>query len=138
METRSRVRGHQPIDIKLGSGGMADLEFIAQAIALRSGRDRPELRWKSTDAVFGLAGEAFLTAMERRAAMQAHGLLRRTETFLRLCLGSRSHLLPEEEQLEILARCMGFPDGPRLHQEVTGTMRGVRALFLEFFRKVER
>lgn len=135
METRSRVSGTPLLDIKLGSGGMVDIEFLVQMVQLKLGRTHNAFRRLATPAVLDqLAG---IPGIREQAVSlrSAYSLYRRIETYLRITLEERGTILPDEEKLETLARHMGT-DGGKLHREVASTMTDVRRTFLDLSSRI--
>ena len=131
METRSRTRGGDFADLKLGSGGMADLEFIVQMVQLAFGGTHPELRGERVGAVLkhgwfppGMPGDrAFLAS--------AYAMYRRLELLMRIGLEERGSVFPSGEKLERLARLYDGSSGPALESRVKTAMKRVRLEFLE-------
>lgn len=128
-ESRSRTRGSDMIDIKLGPGGMADIEFIAQMIQMRHGKDRPELRGLKVAELLRHPSHDALPAGEREALTAAYAMFRRVELLMRIGLEDRSSLLPESEKLNLLARLYDGSTGGALSTRVAGTMKRVRGTF---------
>jgi glutamate-ammonia-ligase adenylyltransferase len=136
METRSRFRGAGPIDVKVGPGGMVDVEFIAQMIQLRHGEERKDLRGCRTVEVLQKAGPDLLPAGGGEILTHAYRRYREMEKLLRLTLEQHGMLLPEGEPLETLARCAGAESGQGLVSEITRSMKQVREIFLEMSRRL--
>lgn len=103
--------------IKLGPGGIRELEFLVQALQLVRGGREPELRQRGLlDALAALtaAGHFSPAIAERLGA--AYRFLRRLENRLQMVADQQVHQLPEEP----LARCrlacaLGFADWPALY-----------------------
>jgi len=130
MESRSRFRGKGPPDIKLGPGGMVDIEFLAQMLQLRFGREHTAFRRQDVPGVMALAKDALLTPDEAMTLLSAYRLYRSLENLLRITLEERGSLLPGGDKLEVLARCLDRTDGARLTSRIETTMAHIRALFL--------
>src|SRR5262245_40214188 len=99
-------------DVKLGPGGIREIEFIAQSFQLiRGGRD-PDLQARSTLAVLGtLAAKRLLApdAVDELAA--AYVFLRRLEHRLQYLEDQQTHRLPASEaDRAVIARSMGYAD----------------------------
>jgi glutamate-ammonia-ligase adenylyltransferase len=96
--------------IKLGPGGIREIEFIAQAFQLiRGGRD-PALQVRPTLAVLALlAQKGLLPAAAHEELSEAYVFLRRVEHRLQYLDDAQTHELPEgaEDRL-LVARAMGF------------------------------
>ena len=96
--------------IKLGPGGIREIEFIAQAFQLiRGGRD-PALQIRPTLAVLALlAQKGLLPAAAFEELAEAYRFLRRLEHRLQYLDDAQTHKLPESPEDRLLvARAMGF------------------------------
>jgi glutamate-ammonia-ligase adenylyltransferase len=129
MESRSRVRTASLLDIKLGSGGMVDIEFTAQMLQLRLGQAGGHLGRKTSEILQDPAQE-FIDVEDARWLSEAYRLYRETEKYLRITLEERGMILPEGERLDLLARVMGEADGEELKKTVLSAMRRARELFI--------
>ncbi len=101
-------------DVKLGAGGIRDVELVAQLLQLLHAGKRADLRERSTlRALHKLTLAGLLTDREQRALADNYQFLRRVEHRIQLEHGSQTHALPAEPVgLERLARRLGYPDGP--------------------------
>jgi glutamate-ammonia-ligase adenylyltransferase len=116
---RRRVVEHLPPavaerEIKLGAGGLRDVEFAVQLLQLVHGRGDETLRVAATlPALEALRDGGYVGRDDALSLIDAYTFLRTTEHRLQLRKLKRTHLLPERpEQLAWLARAMGFrPDG---------------------------
>ena len=96
--------------IKLGPGGIREIEFLAQAFQLiRGGRD-PALQIRPTLAVLALlAQKGLLPAAAFEELSEAYVFLRRLEHRLQYLDDAQTHELPEDAGDRLLvARAMGF------------------------------
>jgi len=76
-----------PWDLKLVSGGLLDIEFIAQFLVLAFAHERPQIFNVSTRAVLANAGAEGLLSPERAKALtEAHRLLTDTTQIMRLAV----------------------------------------------------
>ncbi|AHF02617.1 glutamine-synthetase adenylyltransferase [Marichromatium purpuratum 984] len=99
-------------NIKLGPGGIREIEFIGQAFQLvRGGRDA-ELQIRPIREVLALLGERELLPPEAvRELDEGYCFLRRVENRLQAWRDRQTHTLPEDEAArERMARAMGFAD----------------------------
>jgi glutamate-ammonia-ligase adenylyltransferase len=98
------------MNIKLGSGGIRDIEFTVQALQLLSGGNNQSLRQGSTlEALRQLAASRLLKESEGRDLSSAYQFLRTVEDRLQLLHGLQKHSIPESlEERRILARQLGF------------------------------
>ena len=103
------VAGH---DIKLGRGGIRDIEFFAQTQQLIAGGRHPELRTKGTiETLDRLAEGGWITTEAAGELASAYRFLRRIENRLQMIGDQQTHILPSEPQeLTRVARLAGFAD----------------------------
>ncbi len=96
-------------DLKLGRGGLVDVEFCVQLLQLEHGAD-PRVRTPDTrEALDALAAIGALAPAHRQALSEGYDFLRRLEQRIRVLHGDGSHLLEERAAgLTPLARRMGI------------------------------
>ena len=114
MIARELKRKGMEHNIKLGPGGIREIEFIGQSFQLiRGGRD-PELRIPAIQPVLKRLGEKdLLTAVDVAALTSAYRFLRLTENRLQAWQDRQTHVLPDKpEARQRLAQSMGFDDWP--------------------------
>jgi [glutamine synthetase] adenylyltransferase / [glutamine synthetase]-adenylyl-L-tyrosine phosphorylase len=115
---RRRVIEHIPAavgerDIKLGRGGLRDVEFAVQLLQLVHGRGDESLRVAETlPALAALRDGGYVGRDDAVSLIDAYRFLRATEHRLQLRRLRRTHLLPEDpDQLLWLGRALGYrPD----------------------------
>jgi [glutamine synthetase] adenylyltransferase / [glutamine synthetase]-adenylyl-L-tyrosine phosphorylase len=87
MELAKETQGRW--HVKLGRGGLVDIEFLVQALQLVHGAEDPDVRRASTPAALaGLARAGILDTATATTLADHHRFLRRVSTALRL-LGAR-------------------------------------------------
>jgi glutamate-ammonia-ligase adenylyltransferase len=99
-------------NIKLGPGGIREIEFITQALQLiRGGRD-PALQLRATLAALAqLAHAGYLGESTTNELAAAYVFLRRVEHRLQMVADQQTHDLPDEPLAQTcLAFAMGFSD----------------------------
>jgi [glutamine synthetase] adenylyltransferase / [glutamine synthetase]-adenylyl-L-tyrosine phosphorylase len=120
-----------PWSLKLAAGGLLDVEFIAQYLALAFGAEFLSLRRTATAEILAAAGEAGL--LDREAAeflLKALALYSKTTQWLRLTLGEDAD--PRHAAKGVrrrLAAAAGLPDLGFLERELAETRKGVRRIF---------
>ncbi|MFN2488622.1 MAG: bifunctional [glutamine synthetase] adenylyltransferase/[glutamine synthetase]-adenylyl-L-tyrosine phosphorylase [Actinomycetota bacterium] len=120
MERERIARGTDPRrHIKLGPGGMSDVEFAAQLLQLRHAHEHASLRVTGTVAALDAAAEAGVLARDAAQRLtDAHRFLARLRNSLFLITGRPVDVLPEKpELLEALGVALGFGDQPRQELE---------------------
>lgn len=111
---RERVTEHIPdgeVDrqLKLGPGGLRDVEFTVQLLQLVHGRDDESVRVRSTlEAMDALTAAGYVGRAEAARFGPDYALLRVLEHRIQLRRLQRTHLMPtDEEELRVLARSSG-------------------------------
>ena len=115
-------------DLKLGAGGIVDIEFAAQYLQLVHGHAHPALRTTATVAALEAAAAAGIApARDLELLAQGYRFLRKIEHRLRVVHDQPIHRLPEaRDELDKLARRSGFPDGGVLLEHVERWQHDVR------------
>jgi len=112
VKRQERLHPERSHNVKLGRGGIREIEFLAQVFQLiRGGRD-PALRERSTRKTLGLLAERELLPPETaRRLLQAYTFLRNLEHRVQYLEDAQTHTLPvgEDDRLAV-ARMMGFAD----------------------------
>jgi glutamate-ammonia-ligase adenylyltransferase len=111
-ERRASMRPDKAEDVKLGRGGIREIEFAAQVFQLIRGGQDAGLRARPTLQVlsYAAAGQWLDAAVAQRLAA-AYDLLRRVEHRLQYMNDAQTHALPvEAEPRERLALSLGFVD----------------------------
>ncbi|MBX7528107.1 bifunctional [glutamine synthetase] adenylyltransferase/[glutamine synthetase]-adenylyl-L-tyrosine phosphorylase [Qipengyuania vesicularis] len=99
-------------NVKLGRGGIREIEFFAQTHQLIHGGRDPSLRHKQTRAALDALAKTGRIAEEDAAALgESYDALRRIEHRLQMVGDQQTHTLPSGEALDNVARLDGFADG---------------------------
>jgi glutamate-ammonia-ligase adenylyltransferase len=128
-------------ELKLGRGGLRDVEFAVQLLQMVHGRVDPSLRVGGTlPALMALSAGGYVGRDDAATLIASYRFLRTVEHRLQLLRMRRTHLLPtDEQQLRWLARSLGYkPDargGPVdvLRAELNLHTREVRRLHEKLF-----
>lgn len=123
-------------NVKLGPGGIREVEFIGQVFQLlRGGRETALQQRGILDILRVLADGGILSAEELHTLTQGYDVLRRVENRLQAARDQQTQLLPEapHEQLR-LALSMGYADWNAFIQ----ALNHVRAEIHQIFRRVFR
>lgn len=135
MKQRIEAKLRDRDNIKLGSGGIRDIEFIVQALQLLNGGAEPRVCERNTlRALQALRELEKISAEEHETLAQAYLFLRRVEHRLQLLHGLQTHSLPEEAQeIEQLARRLGFQSISGFQRTLHHHRAAVRKIFESFF-----
>ena len=133
-------RGHESIsveghNIKLGRGGIREIEFFAQTQQLIAGGRHPELRGRETLPTLQALADGGWIGKDARADLEAAYLfLRKIEHRLQMVADDQTHTLPSDrEGLERLARFAGYKDRDAFAEELLGHMRKVQRHYARLF-----
>ncbi|MCJ8144297.1 bifunctional [glutamine synthetase] adenylyltransferase/[glutamine synthetase]-adenylyl-L-tyrosine phosphorylase [Ancylobacter sp. A5.8] len=133
-------RGHEAIaveghNVKLGRGGIREIEFFAQTQQLIAGGRDPSLRTPRTlEALDRLAGEGWISKAARDELGEAYLYLRRVEHRLQMVADAQTHTLPDDDEtLAGFARFMGYADREAFAASLTRQLMRVQRHYAKLF-----
>lgn len=128
----ARMRG---FNVKLGPGGIREIEFIAQALQLKHGGREPWVRSAQTLIVLArLAEKHYLSEVERARLTAAYTFLRTVEHRLQMEHGAQTHSLPTTgPRLELLARRCGYGAVTEFTKDLENHSAAVREVYDRVF-----
>jgi [glutamine synthetase] adenylyltransferase / [glutamine synthetase]-adenylyl-L-tyrosine phosphorylase len=141
MLARSRAEAGEAAaaDIKIGPGGIREVEFFTQSLQLVWGGREPRVRCTNTlDALKRLRAHGFVSEREETELSDAYLFLRRLEHRIQFATGLQTHSLPSAPHMvERIARSLGY-DAPNLARELAAVRARVSALFASLGREPSR
>ena len=141
IDAKMADRGHERRNVKLGTGGIREIEFLVQTVQVLAGRQVPVLLDRSTlGSLKRFAARKVMSARERDNLTAAYLFLRDVEHKLQMVHELQTHALPDEgEELERCAIRAGYEGSDRaaavrkfLADHATHT-KVVRTQFRSFF-----
>jgi glutamate-ammonia-ligase adenylyltransferase len=144
MERELAKESDAKVNIKLGRGGLLDVEFVTQMLQLHYGSRALQVRSRNTlDALAALATLGIVPAEDHAVLRDGYRFIRRVENALRL-----AHDRPVEDldrgdfDLGLAARRMGLPGdagraGEALWQTYTSRREAIRACYERWFDRAE-
>jgi len=134
-----KVEKKSGFNVKLGRGGIREIEFIAQALQLAHGGRDDWLRVPHTLVSLGrLADRGFITQAERSDLSDAYYFLRCLEHRLQMEHGLQTHTVPEnEDSRSLVARRMGFAGPADFAATLKGHRTNVRNTYDRLFSEDE-
>ena len=110
IDRKIAARDESRRNVKLGLGGIREIEFVAQILELRHGASEPGLQVRNTLAALqALAQQGLLGAPAHEALARAYVFLRDVENKLQMVADAQTHSLPRsEEELHLCARRLGY------------------------------
>ena len=133
-------RGHEDIaveghNIKLGRGGIREIEFFVQTQQLIAGGRNPNLRGRETlSSLDALAAEKWIGEEARDDLKEAYLYLRRVEHRIQMVADEQTHTLPEEpEALDRFSRFFAYKGRDEFAADLTKHLRRVQAHYASLF-----
>ncbi|MGE3931989.1 MAG: bifunctional [glutamine synthetase] adenylyltransferase/[glutamine synthetase]-adenylyl-L-tyrosine phosphorylase [Rhodospirillaceae bacterium] len=128
------IRGH---NVKLGRGGIREIEFFAQTQQLIWGGRDPALRLAQTcPALERLATAGHITSDVAARLTYAYWFLRRLEHRLQMADDQQTHTLPEDDAgLDRIAAFMGFADAGSFCGTLESVLRLVEEEYAHLFEE---
>ncbi|MEW7007734.1 bifunctional [glutamine synthetase] adenylyltransferase/[glutamine synthetase]-adenylyl-L-tyrosine phosphorylase [Lentilitoribacter sp. EG35] len=131
------VPGH---NVKLGRGGIREIEFFAQTQQLIAGGRNPDLRQRRTDeAINALVRAKWLDQKIADGLKQSYWYLRNVEHRIQMVDDQQSHELPEEKsELKTIALMMGEDNVKDFRKTYTKHLKYVESVYAELFEQEEQ
>ncbi|HLC17949.1 MAG TPA: bifunctional [glutamate--ammonia ligase]-adenylyl-L-tyrosine phosphorylase/[glutamate--ammonia-ligase] adenylyltransferase [Thermodesulfobacteriota bacterium] len=138
-------RNPDTVDVKLGAGGIREVEFFCQALQLIHGGRDPRVWERGTlKAIAGLRARKYVNEADASTLSRAYKFLRDLEHRIQIREGRQTQAVPARpEELERLARMMGFKDagskkaGEFFWEEYKTVTSSVHEVFRSLFYKSE-
>ena len=129
---RVAVHGH---NIKLGRGGIREIEFFVQTQQLVVGGRHPELRSRQTlETMDRLLAGGWIDRRVRDDLSAAYRFLRRIEHRLQMVADEQTHTLPSDpDGFAAFARFAGYETGDGLAEALLDHMRKVQRHYAQLF-----
>ena len=123
-------------NVKLGLGGIREIEFLIQLPQLLYGGRQPLLQERHSLRALTKLREAGLMTAEIETTLRAtYGYLRRLEHYLQMEQGAQTHTLPRHaDQQRRLAGHFGYPTWEAFYQDYLECTETVHAIFVETFQ----
>lgn len=135
--TKIQFHGH---NVKLGRGGIREIEFYAQTQQLIwGGRDRNLRKIPTINALKALLAAGHEKADNVQVLEKAYHYLRRVEHRLQMVNDEQTHSLPEDEEgLTAIATFLGYDSLEAFADELLGTLGRVEVLYADLFSEGEQ
>ena len=128
------VKGH---NVKLGRGGIREIEFFAQTQQLIAGGRMAPLRVRSTEAALAALTEAkWIDAQTRDRLTESYWFLREVEHRIQMVRDEQTHILPDTEaELKRIAFMLGFADTKAFSAKLEDVLRLVERKYSALFEQ---
>ncbi|MFL9499868.1 bifunctional [glutamine synthetase] adenylyltransferase/[glutamine synthetase]-adenylyl-L-tyrosine phosphorylase [Rhodopseudomonas palustris] len=131
-QTEIAVEGH---NVKVGRGGIREIEFFAQTQQLIAGGRHPELRVRPTlEALEILAARNWITWQARDELTEAYLFLRKVEHRVQMIADEQTHALPDTvEAIERFSRFLGYDSRDSFARDLLGYLERVQGHYAKLF-----
>jgi len=131
------VNGH---NVKLGRGGIREIEFFVQTQQLIAGGRFPELRGKQTVPMLAqLAAGGWITREAADTLTRQYWFLRRVEHAIQMIADEQTHTLPEDDEgIERTAHLLGFHDAEAFRTAFRESLHEVEAHYAALFESAPK
>ena len=131
-----KVAGH---NIKLGRGGIREVEFFVQTQQLIAGGRNPSLRGRRTLEMLAALAEAQWISPEAASDLSAaYNIMRTIEHRIQMIADEQSHELPSTpEGLEAFSRFCGFADAASFEEAISGVFETVQGHYAALFEDAD-
>lgn len=131
-QTEIAVEGH---NVKVGRGGIREIEFFAQTQQLIAGGRHPELRVRPTlEALEILAARNWITIQARDELTEAYLFLRKVEHRVQMIADEQTHALPDTvEAIERFSRFLGYDSRDSFARDLLGYLERVQGHYAKLF-----
>ncbi len=136
VDERVSARG---VDLKLGRGGIREIEFYVQTQQLILGGRNPALRsFRTLDALKALTAAGHVAPETADELAKAYVTLRGVEHRIQMLADEQTHKLPESDtdRRRVAALC-GYNRLPSFDAAITRTLKAVNARYGELFEEEE-
>jgi glutamate-ammonia-ligase adenylyltransferase len=132
----ARVAGH---NVKLGRGGIREIEFFAQTQQLIAGGRDKTLRVRPTAmALAALARTGWIAEATAIALTDAYWFLRAVENRLQMLRDEQTHVMPEtEDGIETIAKLMDYATRESFEAAYRSALGKVQSYYAELFTEGE-
>lgn len=128
------VNGH---NVKLGRGGIREIEFFAQTQQLIAGGRMPQLRCRRTvDALDALHQAKWIDKPTTDELKAAYWFLRNVEHRIQMVRDEQTHILPDDDaELLRIARMSGFTTTEDFAAALVATLKKVEKRYARLFER---
>lgn len=128
------IRGH---NVKLGRGGIREIEFFVQTQQLIAGGRFPELRGNQTVPMLGkLAERGWISEKARDCLAKEYYFLRDVEHRIQMVADEQTHILPEDDEgFARISHMMGYADPAEFSEVFLSALKVVEKHYAALFEQ---
>ncbi len=134
--TTIEIPGHH---LKLGAGGIREVEFYAQVQQLILGGRHPELRsLRTVEALAGLSNGGFITENDANALTAHYSVLRKLEHIAQMIDDAQTHIVPEDDDKRMqFSRLAGYENCKDFEKDLEARLLDVHRIYSELFPEAQ-
>jgi glutamate-ammonia-ligase adenylyltransferase len=130
IDRQMLLRNQTYRNVKLGTGGIREIELIAQSLQVRHGGPMVQLRLRNTlEVLTALREQSLISRDDHDTLSRGYVFLRDVENKLQMANDAQTHSLPRDEsELQVVARTLGYAasdDFLRDYQRHTGEVNRI-------------
>lgn len=131
---------NQNYHVKLGRGGIRDIEFYIQGQQLLHGARQPYLQHSNTFKILEALLHLNLIDREKfHTLLDAYNFWRKLEHRIQIIDHRQNHCLPRDAaELNIIAQSLDYENGEQLWKNQLDWRKKIRAIYDEFYSGIER
>ena len=131
LDDKISARGQTDRNVKLGTGGIREIELVVQSIQAANGGRVPQVLDRNTlRSLIALRGHSLLSDADFKTLQRAYVFLRDVENKLQMVDDAQTHSLPRElEELRTCARLLGYLEAEPFLRDYQEHTRGVNLIF---------
>lgn len=128
------IQGH---NVKLGRGGIREIEFFVQTQQLIAGGRNPALRGRETIPMLGeLVNLTWIEDSAREELTEAYEFLRKVEHRIQMQRDEQTHNLPQSDDgVAEIGRMMGYADADLFKKDLRGWLECVQTHYVNLFKE---
>jgi glutamate-ammonia-ligase adenylyltransferase len=137
IDQKMARRDQRRHNVKLGIGGIREIELIAQSLQVRHGAQMPQIRERNTlRALAALCEQSVISPEERETLTRGYIFLRDVENKLQMANDAQTHSLPRDEnELKVVARSLGYSAAGDFRSDYKRYTSEVNRIFEGYFSK---
>jgi glutamate-ammonia-ligase adenylyltransferase len=138
IDRKMTLRDQGSRNVKLGTGGIREIELIAQCLQVRHGAAIPHIRGRNTlKALAVLCEQSLISGEECHILTRSYVFLRDVENKLQMANDAQTHSLPRDEQeLNVVARTLGYPGANNFLHDYQQHTAEVNRIFTRQFSRL--
>jgi glutamate-ammonia-ligase adenylyltransferase len=137
IDRQMLIRDQRSRNVKLGTGGIREIELIAQSMQVGNGGRLPELRDRNTlRALSSLCARELISRDTCDTLSQGYVFLRDVENKLQMANDAQTHSLPQDEsELTVVSRTLGYSASEEFLRDYRLHTREVNRIFEQYFSR---